>query len=342
MNVEHCPRAAAIAERKAWLEERRRGLGGTDIAVLFGVHPWVSPYSLWLDKTGQLPDDDDENIRLEVGKELEPMTRRLYTRETGRVIRPGGDVTIADSQVPWLRGSLDGHLDPDENAPGKGDGVYEGKTAMVFVAGAWDKGAIPLYVQIQMQTYMAVADYQWGSAGCLVLGSQRPIITRDMARNESFISAVREKANSWWEKHIIKGDPPPVDGTKATSAALKALYPEDTGQVAKLTAEAIKAWEEMESCKAIIKETTRDLERHKNIVREELGDASYGLLPDGTGISYKTNSRASYTVKEGRSRTMRGASKKVIGKALDEAPARAEQQETKLMRDLKASLVEHD
>ncbi len=327
-------------ERKAWLEERRKGLGGSDVAVLFGVHPWESPYSLWLDKTGQAPLDDGENdVRLEVGKELEPLTRRLYMRQTGRVIFPvSHPYTIPDQECLCLRGTPDGQIEGYEGAPGSGTGVFEGKTAMVFVKGAWDSGAIPLYIQIQVQTYMAIMGYTWASIACLVLGAKDPLIIRDVARNDKFIAALRQKASEFWETYVLTGEAPPVDGSAATTRALKALYPEDTGQVVTLSKAAVGAWADAAEYKEDIKALERDRDGAINIVREEVGDASYGILPDGTGVSYKTTARSGYTVKAGRSRTMRKASHKVMDRAIDEAPEHAERRDTKLVQDLKASL----
>ena len=331
--------SAAAAARKLWLEDRRKGLGGSDVAALFGVHPWESPYSLWLDKTGQTPlDAREDDVRLEVGKELEPLTRRLYMRETGRFVVPGGNEVLFDKECPWLCGSLDGRVDSDDNSPSVGTGVFEGKTAMVFVKGAWDKGQIPLYIQIQVQTYMAVTGYTWGSVACLVLGAKEPLIIRDVARNNKFIAALRAKASEFWERYVLSGEAPPVDGSAATTRALKALYPEDTGQVVTLSDKAATAWHDAATCKAEIKRCEKDRDKATNIVREELGGASYGILPEGNGVSYKTTARSGYTVKPGRSRTMRSASEKVMERAVEDAPEHVEQRDTKLMQDLKASL----
>ena len=38
-----------------WLEERRKSIGGSDAAALVGMNPYVTPYTLWADKTGRLP-----------------------------------------------------------------------------------------------------------------------------------------------------------------------------------------------------------------------------------------------------------------------------------------------
>ena len=39
-----------------WLALRRTGIGGSDIAALLGMNRYTSPYELYLDKRGELPD----------------------------------------------------------------------------------------------------------------------------------------------------------------------------------------------------------------------------------------------------------------------------------------------
>ena len=56
----------AVAERAAWLAERRSGIGGSDIAAILGLSPWKTAVDVWLDKTGQREDDtvgDAEAVR---------------------------------------------------------------------------------------------------------------------------------------------------------------------------------------------------------------------------------------------------------------------------------------
>jgi putative phage-type endonuclease len=46
-----------------WLELRRKGLGGSDVATAMGLSPWKSPMQLYLEKTGEI---DPEPLTSEV------------------------------------------------------------------------------------------------------------------------------------------------------------------------------------------------------------------------------------------------------------------------------------
>lgn len=39
-------------QRTAWLESRRTGIGGSDVAAVLGLNPWKTPLDVWNDKLG--------------------------------------------------------------------------------------------------------------------------------------------------------------------------------------------------------------------------------------------------------------------------------------------------
>ena len=52
--------SAAVADyhdREAWLAERRTGIGGSEVAALFGEHPYVSRLELYRRKVGELEEE---------------------------------------------------------------------------------------------------------------------------------------------------------------------------------------------------------------------------------------------------------------------------------------------
>lgn len=45
--------------REAWLEKRRKTIGGSDAAAIVGLSRYASPYTVWADKTGRIPEKED-------------------------------------------------------------------------------------------------------------------------------------------------------------------------------------------------------------------------------------------------------------------------------------------
>ena len=57
-----------------WLEYRKQGIGGSDAAVACGISRYKSPVELWLEKTGQLPNQEAGEAAY-WGTQLEPFVR---------------------------------------------------------------------------------------------------------------------------------------------------------------------------------------------------------------------------------------------------------------------------
>ncbi len=51
-----------------WLEDRRKGIGGSDVATILGLNQYKSAYQLWLEKTGQVELKDTEKRASLLGK----------------------------------------------------------------------------------------------------------------------------------------------------------------------------------------------------------------------------------------------------------------------------------
>ena len=49
---------APEVDQKVWLEQRRKGIGGSDAGTVLGINPYQGPFELWLLKTNQIPDPD--------------------------------------------------------------------------------------------------------------------------------------------------------------------------------------------------------------------------------------------------------------------------------------------
>lgn len=304
------PALDPVEERDAWLESRRKGIGGSDVAALFGVSPWASPYTLYLDKLGQLPKRDDTAV-LQVGHELEPLTRRLYMDATGR------EVVECQQQMqhpehPWMLATRDGIIAPCDDH--SGEGVFEGKTTNPYSKGAWDDGP-PLYYVLQATHYMVVSGCSWASIAVLVLGEKEPLLWADIELDTEFADMMVEAERKFWVEHVEAQIPPEVDGHAATTRVLKELHPRDSGLIVELDESAMEWRDELVIAKASIKELGARKDELENKVRAAMEDATFAVLPDGSGWSHKTSSRDEYVVKASTRRTLRSMSTKSMDRA---------------------------
>lgn len=289
-------------DRERWLEGRRQGLGGSDVAALFGVSPWMTPYTLYMDKTGQLPSRPDDAV-LRVGRDLEPLTRQMYVEDTGRtVLDRGGQHRHRHHE--WMLGNLDGIVvAPDDH---DGEGVYEGKTTNPYSRSDWEDGP-PLYYLIQVAHYMEVFDLSWASIALLVLGHRDPLLWADVERDVEFGEMLIEVERKFWVEHVMEMVPPEIDGHHTTRRAIESMYQKCGAQdsVVHLGDEAIEWCREIEEIKASVDRQRQRIDELKNRVRAAMGTHSHAIMPDGTGWSWKNVDRRAHTVSASSYRQLR-------------------------------------
>jgi putative phage-type endonuclease len=76
-----------LVQGSAEWHAHRRGLrNASETPAVLGISPWVTPYQLWLLKTGRAEPEVNEAMRH--GSALEPLARHAYEIETGNVMQP--------------------------------------------------------------------------------------------------------------------------------------------------------------------------------------------------------------------------------------------------------------
>lgn len=299
-----------------WLEARRAGIGGSEAAALFGVHPWLSPYTLWAQKTGQLTEPDTGNEEAKFwGNVLEAPIRDAYAAKTGRIVRDG--VTMATHpEAPCMVANTDGTVIREDGAVG----VYEGKTTILFSATAkdWDDG-VPLFYQVQVQHYLAVLaskGYEWASAAVFIQGRRTPLIWHDIDPDPDFQAVLIEREREWWERHVVGGAPPEVDGSRSTLSTLRSLHPrEQRAKIVDLGESQAALWRRYQTIGKEISALKAKQNEAKARLIAAAGDAEFVRFADGSGYRLATSERKEHTVKASRSRTLRSATAKTIEKA---------------------------
>ncbi len=67
-----------------WLLDRRKGIGGSDVATILGLNKWKSPYQLWLEKTSQIDLEHTESEPAYWGNVLEEVVAKEFQERTGK------------------------------------------------------------------------------------------------------------------------------------------------------------------------------------------------------------------------------------------------------------------
>lgn len=190
-----------MSARDAWLEERRGGIGGSDVAALLGLSRYKTPLALYQEKRGELPPQDD-NPAMEWGRRLEPVVRQAYADQTGHEVRVL-DQMVRHPTREFMLANLDGFVIP---AGGGAKRVFEAKTARS--ADGWGEPGsdeIPQPYLLQVQHYLAVTGFAVADVAVLIGGSDFRIyeVPEDTELHELLFEA---EADFW--ARVQRADPP--------------------------------------------------------------------------------------------------------------------------------------
>jgi putative phage-type endonuclease len=288
--------------REQWLIGRRLGIGASESPALFGLSPsgWHSPFSIWLEKTGLVPPVELEGEWLEWGMLLEePIAQRYALRTERRIWQAGQFASAVHPRLPFMRATPDRWV--IEAADRDGRGVLQIKNAGWFKADDWEYGP-PDYIQAQVQHELAVTGFGWGSIAVLIGGNTFKYY--DVERNDAYIAELELACGAFWDL-VLQRKKPEIDGSGATSAAIKRLHPLDDGSAVQLDDSIMETWTALQATKADLKMAKAEEDRLGNIIREAIGPATFAGLPDGRLLSYKHQTTPSYTVADNTYRVLR-------------------------------------
>ena len=77
--------------REQWLAFRRLGIGGSDVAAIMGISPFVTSRDLYYDKIGVTPmiEEPEANwVAKEFGHRLEDLVAEIFSKKTGLEVFP--------------------------------------------------------------------------------------------------------------------------------------------------------------------------------------------------------------------------------------------------------------
>lgn len=267
---------------------RKRHIGSSDMSAILGLNPYRTAYDVWLDKTGQL-EQQEGNDRMDFGNAVEETILDYAERELGTLRR---NITIGLAGTP-IESNLDAQCEADE-CP------VEAKSTGIFgpIYGEWGEPGtdqIPDWILPQCHIHLIVT----GAATCYVpaLIGTRGLVMYQVEANERMKRIILERADEFW-RYVEDGTPPP-ESTPSPSI-LKHIRREPK-KVIDIPVDAVARWlkAKEEFARA---EAEKDLAQAAVIAA--MSDAECGRSELGD-VTYYEQTRKAHEVKESKFRVLR-------------------------------------
>lgn len=270
--------------REAWLEARRKSIGGSDAACILGLNEYKSAYALWCEKTGKIvPEDISDKEAVRLGNDLEQYVAERCAEATGKKFRRENNI-IYNSAYPFA------HANPDRIVIGEKAGLECKTTSSWEIAQKLREGKVPGHWYCQCVHYLMVTGFDRWYLGALVFGVGFFQFT--VERNEAEIEALAASEKSFWAG-VCSNTPPALDGTESTTEAIKTIYAESVpGSRIDLTAvgHLIEAYNALGKQ---LKELQTMQDEYANGIKDFMGTAEKGSYGN-TSITWKTSTRRTF------------------------------------------------
>lgn len=286
-----------IKSRDQWLANRSPDVTASQAAALLGVHPYISAYELWAQKSGLIKADAEQTEAMDRGTELEPVAVRRLAR-----IKPEWKVwqpnTYYSRPAKRMGATPDCFaIDPERD----GFGVIQIKSVepSVFNRTWKHDGTIepPLWINIQALIEAELTGASWAAVAALVIGHGIELHLIPLDLHPGLIKRLEGEVAEFWQR--VANHHPYDPNPETDFDILAALYDPTPGSVIDLTADnelpgLAEEDERLRKEQKVIKER-REVLKTKFLLA--LGQAEIGRLSNGLTIIAKRVKRAGYEVK---------------------------------------------
>ena len=210
-----------IESDEQWRELRRRNIGGSDIAALFGASPWCTEFTLWAEKQGITEHVVEENNKMRLGKYLEQYIALELARELGWTVERSKEYHLHPS-VTGMGCTLDFDIIDHEWGPG----ICETKVVFDYAdyMEQWSDDRAPPHIELQVQHQLAVTGRPWAAIAVLVMqtGTLMPALIRRPI--PQVIAEIEHKVSAFWDS-IKAGKRPEPTGTESELSLMRLIWP---------------------------------------------------------------------------------------------------------------------
>ena len=208
MNLSYQPTEVISTEKLAhedWLDFRRQGIGGSDVAAIMGLSPFCTTRDLYYDKCNIKPVILEEQnwVAKEVGHLLEDLVAKIFSEKLGlRVYQV--KTMFSHPLYPFMRADVDYFVD----MPDGSTAILECKTTNYNCKDHWKDNAVPVNYELQGRHYMAVMNINTVFYACLYGNNENEFIVRRVDRDLDYEQDIIEQEEYFWNEFVKAGVEP--------------------------------------------------------------------------------------------------------------------------------------
>lgn len=262
-----------------WLEWRRKGIGGSDVAAICGLSRYKSPMEVYLDKLGEIPPIPD-NPKMLAGRKLEPLIADWFAEDTGMKVWKQ-NYMFCHPENNFMFANIDRWL------PGINAGL-EIKNTSEYGRDDWMATQAPQEYILQCNHYMAVTGADRWYIAVLIGGwdFQWRIIERDDDLINNLIVVERE----FWQNHVQAKVPPAF--SHQDTQRLGEMFPQSNSESIDLPEEAYPIIQKLLEARKVKDNATMQEETAKNQIKGMMGDAERAYWQGELAFTWKTGARS--------------------------------------------------
>lgn len=280
---------------KEWLEWRRKGIGGSDAAIVLGISPFATARDLYYDKLRIVSYQDPNSnwVALQVGHLLEGLVAEIFHRKTGFPIFAIRKMFYHPDH-PFMLADVDffATLPTGETA------ILEIKTTNYNAKDHWwlnGEETVPVHYEAQGRHYMAVMNLNHVFYCCLYGNNESEVIIRHLERDFAYEEELIALEQHFWHENVLKQTPPPYteDGDLVIQSVKNHVGPADPAApavrlglpLAGLAARFTELQAQKRTADAEVKRIEREMKQLQGRIVAEMGKSCTAVCSAG-GRSY--------------------------------------------------------
>ena len=296
------------------VEFRLSGCGGSDAGVIIGVSTYGDPLGLYMEKRSEVEIPWVETERQRWGHLHEESIAEAYRQDHPEYKVVKSNVSHRSKTHPFMIAHIDRKVQKCGNKR-----ILECKSSGL----PWDWGDsgtqdIPPSYMAQVQHYIHVLELDQVDLASLISGNDFRVYP--IMRDQEYIDMLVEAETEFWDRVEAGVPPEPVWESAATTKLLKHLYPGTNGSVVRLPPMAQKYHDVLRDSNEQKLMYDKVVVGCKNRLQMLIGEATAGILPDGSVYTRKLSTRKEFTVSASENIAFRHTTKVPVAvtKAIEE------------------------